>query len=131
MPYSYIVKANSRAKPSAVYAALIHAGTWPLWSPIDSAEIEGGGDPDQEQEVGETRVFRTGRAVEVYRSYKGGITLAEVDSHESYRQPHPLVRASLWEISSPGGTGFVAAGRVRVSRHSLEGVELELLFFAL
>ncbi|WAL67868.1 hypothetical protein ORV05_08880 [Amycolatopsis cynarae] len=75
-------------------------------------------------------LFEGVERIEVYRSYKGGIALSEVDSHESYRQPPPHVRASLWEISSPSGTGFVAAGRVRVSRHSLEGAELELLFFA-
>ncbi|NSC19959.1 SRPBCC family protein [Streptomyces albus subsp. chlorinus] len=63
MPYSYTVTAHSPAGPEAVYAALVRAATWPSWSPIDAAEIEGGGDPGERQDVGDVRVFRTGRAV--------------------------------------------------------------------
>lgn len=62
MPYSYCVTARSQAAPDAVFAALTHAATWPLWSPIDSADVEDG-DPEEQQQVGDTRIFRTGRNV--------------------------------------------------------------------
>ncbi|EPH41336.1 SRPBCC family protein [Streptomyces aurantiacus] len=97
MPYTYAVTSHSPAKPEAVFTVLLRAATWPSWSPIDSAEIEGGGDPDLPQEVGDVRVFRTGRAtareniVELladrrfgyenaggpFRSYRGTVELAE------------------------------------------------------
>ncbi|MEU5085178.1 SRPBCC family protein [Streptomyces sp. NPDC021356] len=63
MPYHFRVTARSQARPETVYSALVRAATWPAWSPIDSAEIEGGGDPAQRQDVGDTRIFRTGRAL--------------------------------------------------------------------
>jgi hypothetical protein len=62
MLYSYGVTARSQAAPDAVFAALTHATTWPLWSPIDSADVEGG-DPADRQQVGDIRIFRTGRSV--------------------------------------------------------------------
>ncbi|MHC3471061.1 SRPBCC family protein [Streptomyces sp. 7R007] len=97
MPYSYTVTSHSPASPDAVFSALVHAATWPSWSPIDSVEIEGGGDPQQRQQVGDTRVFRTGRSVSrerivelepdrrfgydntsgPFRSYRGTVELAE------------------------------------------------------
>lgn len=97
MPYSYSVTSHSPASPDVVFAALVHAATWPSWSPIDAAEIEGGGDPGARQEVGDTRIFRTGRAVSrerivelvpdrrfgyenvggPFRSYRGTVELAE------------------------------------------------------
>ncbi|MGP4100062.1 SRPBCC family protein [Nonomuraea sp. KM90] len=95
MPYSYDVTARSQAAPDAVFAALTHAATWPLWSPIDSADVEDG-DPGDRQQVGDTRIFRTGRNVArerivelvtdrrfvydtlggPFRSYRGTIDLA-------------------------------------------------------
>ncbi|MGW7514371.1 SRPBCC family protein [Streptomyces sp. NPDC054796] len=63
MPYTYTVTAHSPASPGALFTLLVRAATWPSWSPIDAAEIEGGGDPDERQQVGDTRIFRTGRAV--------------------------------------------------------------------
>ncbi|MDH2427474.1 SRPBCC family protein [Sphaerisporangium sp. TRM90804] len=95
MPYSYGVTARSPAAPEAVFAALTHAATWPLWSPIDSADVQGG-DPADRQQVGDTRIFRTGRSVALeriveliadrrfvydnvggpFRSYRGTIDLA-------------------------------------------------------
>ncbi|MEU7040368.1 SRPBCC family protein [Streptomyces varsoviensis] len=97
MPYSFVLSARSRATPDAVFDALVRAATWPSWSSIDSVEIEGGGDPGARQGVGETRVFRTGRAVShervvelvagkrfgyenvsgPFRSYRGTVELAE------------------------------------------------------
>ncbi|MGW1287475.1 SRPBCC family protein [Streptomyces sp. NPDC001118] len=97
MPYSYVVTAHSSANPDAVFTVLVHTATWPSWSPIDAVEIEGG-DPERPQQVGDTRVFRTGRAtsreriVELvadqrfgyenvsgpFRSYRGTVELTEV-----------------------------------------------------
>ncbi|MDQ0811695.1 hypothetical protein QFZ63_003409 [Streptomyces sp. B3I7] len=97
MPHSYRVTSHSHATPGAVFSLLVRGGTWPSWSPIETVAIEGGGDPDDPQKVGDTRVFRTGRAtsrepiVELvadrrfvyenlggpFRSYRGVIELAE------------------------------------------------------
>ncbi|GAA0250913.1 SRPBCC family protein [Cryptosporangium japonicum] len=63
MPHTYTVHAHSAAEPHAVFALLLRAGTWPLWSPLDRAELEGGGDPDAPAQVGDVRVFRTGPSV--------------------------------------------------------------------
>ncbi|WP_049560923.1 SRPBCC family protein [Nonomuraea sp. SBT364] len=93
MPYSYRVTARSQAAPGAVYAALVRAATWPSWSPIDSADVDG--DPEV-QRIGDTRIFRTGRSVSrerivdlvtdrrfvydneggPFRSYRGTVDLA-------------------------------------------------------
>ncbi|MFG3257137.1 SRPBCC family protein [Streptomyces sp. NPDC048172] len=97
MPYSYAVTARSQARPEAVYSTLLRAATWPSWSPIDSAGLDGDGDPAEPQQVGDTRIFRTGkgeareRIVELvadrlfvyenvgdmFRSYRGTVALAE------------------------------------------------------
>jgi hypothetical protein len=61
--YTYTVSSGSKAGPSAVYALLVQSGSWPSWSPIDSVEIEGGGDPADRQQVGDIRVFRIGRVI--------------------------------------------------------------------
>ncbi len=70
--------------------------TWPVWSPIDSVEFEGG-DPEGPQQVGDMRAFRTGRAISrerivelvtdrrfgyenvsgPFRSYRGTVELTE------------------------------------------------------
>ena len=63
MSNSYAVSSRSAAAPSAVYALLVRAATWPSWSPITEAEVEGGADAGVPQAVGDVRVFRTGRAV--------------------------------------------------------------------
>ncbi|NJP88261.1 SRPBCC family protein [Nonomuraea sp. FMUSA5-5] len=63
MPYTYTVTSRSSADPAAVFEALTRAATWPSWSPIDAAEIEGGADPRDRQRAGDTRIFRTGRNV--------------------------------------------------------------------
>ncbi|MEU9795546.1 SRPBCC family protein [Streptomyces sparsogenes] len=62
MTFTYSVTAHSRANPEVVYSALVRAGTWPLWSRIGAAEVEAG-DPGDPQQVGDIRIFRTGRAV--------------------------------------------------------------------
>lgn len=61
MPYAYVVTSHSSANSDAVFTVLVHAATWPSWSPIDAVEIEGG-DTERPQQIGDTRVFRTGRA---------------------------------------------------------------------
>ncbi len=96
MPYAYVVTSHSSANSDAVFTVLVHAATWPSWSPIDAVEIEGG-DTERPQQVGDTRVFRTGRAtsreriVELvtgrrfgyenasgpFRSYRGTVELSE------------------------------------------------------
>ncbi|WP_051852308.1 SRPBCC family protein [Streptomyces aureocirculatus] len=60
MSYTYTVTAHSQASPAAVFDALLRPGTWPSWSPIEAAEVEGDGDPGDRQEVGDVRIFRIG-----------------------------------------------------------------------
>ncbi|MCO5989686.1 SRPBCC family protein [Actinoallomurus spadix] len=87
---------HSPASPHLVFAALVRAAAWPSWSPIDAVELEGGGDSEDRQQVGDTRIFRTGRAVSrerivelvpdrrfgyenvggPFRSYRGTVELA-------------------------------------------------------
>lgn len=59
--YTSAVSSSSKADPGAVYTLLVRPGTWPSWSPVDSVEIEGGGDPAAPQQVGDVRVVRIGR----------------------------------------------------------------------
>ncbi|MBE1493585.1 carbon monoxide dehydrogenase subunit G [Amycolatopsis lexingtonensis] len=54
---SYDVTAESPAPPSAVWALLLDARTWPAWSRIDALESE------QSEGVGAVRAFRTGKVV--------------------------------------------------------------------
>ncbi|MGW1197944.1 SRPBCC family protein [Streptomyces sp. NPDC002536] len=63
MAHAYAVSSYASAAPGAVFSALVRAATWQLWSPIDAVEIEGGGSPEDRQQVGDTRIFRTGRHV--------------------------------------------------------------------
>ncbi|MFL1378218.1 MULTISPECIES: SRPBCC family protein [unclassified Nocardiopsis] len=62
MSYSYRVTAHSPAAPAAVFSVLLHTSTWPSWSPIDAAEVEGDA-PGERQGVGDVRAFRTGNGV--------------------------------------------------------------------
>lgn len=61
MPSAYEVRARSGAEPHVLYALLLRAGTWPSWSPLDAAEVDGGGDPYAPAREGDVRIFRTGR----------------------------------------------------------------------
>ncbi|MEV0266206.1 SRPBCC family protein [Streptomyces sp. NPDC050617] len=66
MPYTpctYSVTAHSPAKPAAVFGVLVDAATWPAWSAIDAVEAADGGVPEGPQQVGDVRVFRTGKAI--------------------------------------------------------------------
>jgi hypothetical protein len=57
------VRSSSKAGPGAVYALLVRAVSWPAWTPIDSVEIEGGGDPSGLHRTGDVRIVRIGRVV--------------------------------------------------------------------
>lgn len=107
--YLYVVTAQSRARPAEVFEALVHAGTWPSWSPADSAEIEGGGDPAGLQRIGDTRILRTGRAVSRAR-----VTALVADARLDYENVDAwfhshLCRVELAEIEL-GGTHITWAG---------------------
>ncbi|MGZ4754443.1 MAG: SRPBCC family protein [Acidimicrobiia bacterium] len=54
-------KAWTAASPESVYALLRSGATWPVWSPIDSFELEAEGVEGGES-LGAHRIFRTGRA---------------------------------------------------------------------
>jgi hypothetical protein len=55
------VKAWTSATPAEVYRLLRDGTTWPLWSPLDSFELEREG-ADGGESLGARRVFRTGRS---------------------------------------------------------------------
>jgi hypothetical protein len=55
------VQAWSSASPGEVYRLLQSGATWPVWSPIDSFELEREGTEGGES-LGARRIFRTGRA---------------------------------------------------------------------
>lgn len=95
----------SQASPDTVYALLISAGTWPSWSPISAAEVEGDGDPDGQQGVGDTRVFRTGRAVS--RERITGLVAGRRFSYENASGPFRCYHGVI-ELAEPpqGGTSI-------------------------
>ncbi|MFE7117390.1 SRPBCC family protein [Streptomyces sp. NPDC057654] len=132
MPYTpctYSVTAHSPAKPPAVFGVLVDAATWPTWSAIDAVEVEpGSGSPEGPagpavpQQVGDTRVFRTGktiareRIVELvadrrfvyenesgpFRSYRGTVELAESPqggtdiTWSAVFEPKPRLSGPFW-----------------------------------
>ncbi len=100
---------HSRANPDAVYVALTCAATWPLWSPIDAAAIAGGGDPEGQQKVGDTGIFRTGRVI-------SRETIIELITHrrfvyENLSGPFRFYRCAV-ELApaSQGGTNITWSG---------------------
>ena len=54
------VRVETTARPAALYALLRDGSSWPVWSPIESFELERAGEGEKEG-VGAVRVFRTGR----------------------------------------------------------------------
>lgn len=94
--YSYLVAAHSGADAHAVFGALIRPATWPIWSPLDAAEVEGGADPNTPRHIGDIVIFHVGSVVSreqivdlvtdrryvydnlggPFRSYRGVIELA-------------------------------------------------------
>ncbi len=57
-------QAWSAAPPEVVYRFLAEGATWPVWSPIDSFELQREGNSGGES-LGAIRVFKTGRATSV------------------------------------------------------------------
>ena len=57
------VRAWSPASPAEVYRLLRDGSTWPVWSPIDSFELEREG-ADGGENLGAHRIFRTGQGDE-------------------------------------------------------------------
>lgn len=54
------VRAWTAASPAEVYRLLRSGETWPVWSPLDSFELEREG-PEGGESLGARRIFRTGR----------------------------------------------------------------------
>ncbi|MER6144607.1 SRPBCC family protein [Streptomyces sparsogenes] len=109
MTFTYSVTAHSRANPEVVYSALVRAGTWPSWSPIDAAEVEVG-DPGDPQQAGDTRIFRTGRAVSHERIVE--LVTDRRFVYENVNGPFRFYRGSV-ELAQPreGGTDIVWSAR--------------------
>ncbi|GAA5153908.1 SRPBCC family protein [Amycolatopsis dongchuanensis] len=62
---SYDVTVETPAPPSAVWALLLDARSWPEWSAVDALETGQSADlsADGHDEVGAVRAFRTGKVV--------------------------------------------------------------------
>jgi hypothetical protein len=59
-------RAWTSADADTVYGLLAKGGTWPVWSPIDSFELQQDGDGEPEG-LNAVRVFRTGRTTSIER----------------------------------------------------------------
>lgn len=55
------IRTHAQADPETVYRLLADGTTWPIWSPMDSFELEREGDTGGES-LNAIRVFRTGRS---------------------------------------------------------------------
>ncbi|MET7877619.1 SRPBCC family protein [Micromonospora profundi] len=101
MPHRYSINARSDAAPTAVYDALLRAGSWPLWSPIDSVTLADGRDPWDRGRVGDVRLFRTGRALS-----RESIEELEPDRRFVYINPSGPFRSYRGQIELiPDGSG--------------------------
>lgn len=65
--------------------------------------------------------------MELSQIMPGGIVLRRVETHGGYHPQEAPSRMLLIEIEWAGGTGFVAAKRVRVIRHGAGGEDPELI----
>ena len=54
------VEVHTRADAATVYALLRDGASWPIWSPIESFELERAG-VDEPEGIGAIRIFRKGR----------------------------------------------------------------------
>jgi hypothetical protein len=54
------IQVHTRAKATAVYALLREGASWPVWTSIDSFELERAGEREPEG-VGAIRIFRKGK----------------------------------------------------------------------
>lgn len=106
MPYTYSVSSHSDASRGAIFTLLVRADTWPSWSPIDAAEIEGGNGPAGRQQVGDIRIFRTGRAVS--RERITGLTPDQRFTYENESGPFRSYRGAVELAEAPhGGTDII------------------------
>ncbi|MFE3262062.1 SRPBCC family protein [Nocardia sp. NPDC059091] len=101
---SYDVTAESTAAPSAVWALLLDARSWPSWTPIDALEAghSSGLSTDGRDGVGAVRAFRTGKVVTKER-----ITGLDPDREFAYEgAENPYLRdyrAAIELQEKPGG----------------------------
>jgi hypothetical protein len=104
----YDVTARSKAPVTVIWALLLDAATWPVWSCVDSLvrERSVGLDPDGHDSVGAVRAFRGGRTVTGER-----ITTLEHERRLSYEDAfNPIMRDYQADIeiepASDGGTSI-------------------------
>jgi hypothetical protein len=72
--------ATTSADPAAVYALLRDGATWPVWSKLDSFELERPGDGEPEG-LGAVRIFRQGKV-------EGRDTVAELVENRRFSYTH-------------------------------------------
>ncbi|UUV32929.1 SRPBCC family protein [Amycolatopsis roodepoortensis] len=101
---SYDVTAESPAPPAAVWALLLDARSWPVWSRVGSLEVAAsqGLSADGRDGVGAVRAFRTGKTVTKER-----ITALDPERRFSYEGVDVPVmvdyQASVDLCETPGG----------------------------
>ncbi|WP_268908417.1 SRPBCC family protein [Catenulispora pinistramenti] len=86
----YDVTARSKAPASVIWALMLDAASWPVWSCVDSLERErsAGLDPEGRDRVGAVRAFRTGRMVTGER-----LTMVEPEKRLAYEDAfNPVMR---------------------------------------
>lgn len=100
--------AGSKAPATVIWALLLDAATWPVWSCVDSLVPEQSArlDPDGHDSVGAVRAFRSGRTVTGER-----ITMLEPERRLSYEDAfNPMMRNYQADIeiepASDGGTSI-------------------------
>lgn len=105
---SYDVTVRSKAPASVIWALLLDAASWPVWSLVDSLERgrSVGLDPGGHDGVGTVRAFRTGRMVTGER-----LTMVDPEKLLAYEDAfNPVMRdyqaAIELEPASDGGTSI-------------------------
>ncbi|WP_029892476.1 SRPBCC family protein [Nocardia brasiliensis] len=104
MRQSYDATATAAAPPAVVWALLIDARTWPVWSTVDSLEVERsrGLDRDGRDPVGAVRAFRTGRVVTGER-LTGLIEEQQLTYEDAFNPALRDYRAVIDLTGTPGG----------------------------
>ena len=110
--YQIEVTERTVADPATVYALLRDGSTWPVWSTIDSFELEREGDGEPEG-IGAVRIFRKGR-------YTGRDTVVGFTPDRSFSYAHKGLpvrdyRGDIELTPTAGGTSI----RWRISYASL------------
>ncbi|KUF16757.1 SRPBCC family protein [Streptomyces silvensis] len=119
MPYNYAVTAHSPARPATVFDVLLRPGTWPSWSPIEVAEVEGDGDPDRRQQIGDTRIFSIGR--NAARERITGLVPDRTFSYENPGAPFRTYHGTVALAEAPGGGTDITWSAVFEPRLRLAG----------